>query len=275
MTIMFCDVRGFTTISERYKADPQGLTTLVNRLLTPMTDVVLDARDHRQVHRRLHHGVLERAARRCRACGACLPGRAWHARGDPPAERDLGRGECCGRGTGPPSRGRPAPDRTIRRRARSDEFAEVARAARLGFAKEQYLLGKAYRDGIGARPTLPWRRTGSSGRPSRAMPRPSATSACATRTATACRAIRWAPPCGSRSRSCRARRAARRPARPAGRARRRPGGRGRGAGARLAAAYATVKTIQVDIGIGINTGECVVGNMGSDSASTIRCWAMP
>ena len=41
MTIMFCDVRGFTTISEQYKADPQGLTALVNRLLTPMTDVVL------------------------------------------------------------------------------------------------------------------------------------------------------------------------------------------------------------------------------------------
>jgi adenylate cyclase len=41
MTIMFCDVRGFTSISEQYKADPQGLTALVNRLLTPMTDVVL------------------------------------------------------------------------------------------------------------------------------------------------------------------------------------------------------------------------------------------
>ena len=41
MTIMFCDVRGFTTISEQYKDDPQGLTTLVNRLLTPMTEVVL------------------------------------------------------------------------------------------------------------------------------------------------------------------------------------------------------------------------------------------
>ena len=41
MTIMFCDVRGFTTISEQYKDDPQGLTALVNRLLTPMTEVVL------------------------------------------------------------------------------------------------------------------------------------------------------------------------------------------------------------------------------------------
>jgi adenylate cyclase len=34
--------------------------------------------------------------------------------------------------------------------ARSHELAEVARAASLGFGKEQYLLGRAYRDGIGA-----------------------------------------------------------------------------------------------------------------------------
>ena len=27
MTILFCDVRGFTTISESYKDNPQGLTT--------------------------------------------------------------------------------------------------------------------------------------------------------------------------------------------------------------------------------------------------------
>src|SRR5664279_3640001 len=31
MTIMFSDVRGFTTISEAFKHDPQGLTTLMNR----------------------------------------------------------------------------------------------------------------------------------------------------------------------------------------------------------------------------------------------------
>ncbi|MET0443925.1 MAG: CHASE2 domain-containing protein, partial [Pseudorhodoplanes sp.] len=34
MTIMFSDVRGFTTISESYKHDPQGLTALMNRFLT-------------------------------------------------------------------------------------------------------------------------------------------------------------------------------------------------------------------------------------------------
>ena len=42
MTILFCDVRGFTTISEIYKDDPQGLTALMNRFLTPLTNAILD-----------------------------------------------------------------------------------------------------------------------------------------------------------------------------------------------------------------------------------------
>ena len=42
MTIMFSDVRGFTSISETYKNDPQGLTTLMNRFLTPLTNAVID-----------------------------------------------------------------------------------------------------------------------------------------------------------------------------------------------------------------------------------------
>jgi adenylate cyclase len=41
MTIMFSDVRGFTTISESYKHDPQGLTALMNRFLTPLTNTIL------------------------------------------------------------------------------------------------------------------------------------------------------------------------------------------------------------------------------------------
>jgi adenylate cyclase len=41
MTMLFCDVRGFTAISERYKANPQGLTRLINRFLTPMTELIL------------------------------------------------------------------------------------------------------------------------------------------------------------------------------------------------------------------------------------------
>jgi adenylate cyclase len=39
---MFSDVRGFTTISEIYKDDPQGLTTLMNNFLTPMTNAIVE-----------------------------------------------------------------------------------------------------------------------------------------------------------------------------------------------------------------------------------------
>ncbi|MBI3515506.1 MAG: adenylate/guanylate cyclase domain-containing protein [Proteobacteria bacterium] len=38
MTLMFCDLRGFTTISENYNAG--GLTHLINAFLTPMTDII-------------------------------------------------------------------------------------------------------------------------------------------------------------------------------------------------------------------------------------------
>jgi adenylate cyclase len=41
MTIMFSDMRGFTSISETYKNDPQGLTALMNRFLTPLTNAIL------------------------------------------------------------------------------------------------------------------------------------------------------------------------------------------------------------------------------------------
>ncbi len=41
MTFMFCDVREFTVISEAYRHDPRGLTHLINRFLTPMTDEIL------------------------------------------------------------------------------------------------------------------------------------------------------------------------------------------------------------------------------------------
>ena len=40
MTILFCDIRGFTTISEQY--DSVGLTRVINRFLTPMTTVIMD-----------------------------------------------------------------------------------------------------------------------------------------------------------------------------------------------------------------------------------------
>ncbi|MEE2694571.1 MAG: adenylate/guanylate cyclase domain-containing protein [Pseudomonadota bacterium] len=42
MTILFADIRGFTTISETYKHYPEQLTDLINKILTPLTRVILD-----------------------------------------------------------------------------------------------------------------------------------------------------------------------------------------------------------------------------------------
>ena len=40
MTLLFADIRGFTTISEQF--DAKGLTSFINRYLTPMTNVILE-----------------------------------------------------------------------------------------------------------------------------------------------------------------------------------------------------------------------------------------
>jgi adenylate cyclase len=42
LSIMFTDVRGFTTISEHYGPDVQGLTQIMNRYMTAMTAKILD-----------------------------------------------------------------------------------------------------------------------------------------------------------------------------------------------------------------------------------------
>jgi adenylate cyclase len=44
MTILFSDVLGFTTVAETYKSDPAGLTQLMNRLLTPLSNAIIERR---------------------------------------------------------------------------------------------------------------------------------------------------------------------------------------------------------------------------------------
>lgn len=42
MTILFSDMRGFTSISELFKDDPQSLTALMNSFLTPLTNAIIE-----------------------------------------------------------------------------------------------------------------------------------------------------------------------------------------------------------------------------------------
>ena len=42
LSIMFTDVRGFTTISEHYGKDVQGLTKIMNRYMTAMTAKIIE-----------------------------------------------------------------------------------------------------------------------------------------------------------------------------------------------------------------------------------------
>jgi len=45
ITVMFSDIRGFTSISEQYKSNPEGLSRLINRgFLTPMTRLIMARR---------------------------------------------------------------------------------------------------------------------------------------------------------------------------------------------------------------------------------------
>lgn len=43
MTLLFADIRGFTTISEQFQ-DPRDLTRFINRFLTPMTEIIMNRR---------------------------------------------------------------------------------------------------------------------------------------------------------------------------------------------------------------------------------------
>jgi adenylate cyclase len=264
MTIMFCDVRGFTTISEQYKADPQGLTALVNRLLTPMTDVVLGCKGTIDKYigdciMAFWNAPLDDAKHAAHACRAALGMHAAIRRLNVALAEENAAARPEAAPQEPPGQYDPASG------ARSHDLAEIARAASLGFAKEQYLLGRAYRDGSGAAPdpaaAAHWfERSAEQGY------------AAAQRNIGLCYASADGVP--------------RDPVRAAvwltlAELQGTTGGEAalRDLRAELDDAQAleveervrvwqpraaTGKTIQVDIGIGINTGECVVGNMGSE-----------
>jgi adenylate cyclase len=128
MSIMFCDVRGFTLLSERFKDDPQGLTQIINQFLTAMTDVVLR-----------HKGTIDKYIGDCIMAFWNAPVEdAEHATHACLAALEMRKAlegvnaELQGRGAG----------------AGSDS---LQRAAERGIAKAQYGVGKCYRDGTGVK----------------------------------------------------------------------------------------------------------------------------
>ena len=154
MTIMFSDIRGFTTISERFKDDPRGLTRLINRALTPMTDAVL-----------VESGTIDKYIGDClmafwnapldderhayHACKAALgmfeavnglnEELAAEASDDEAANSPTTNGED-GSDSNPEAEGKISDHR-------STSIEALHGSATKGLAEAQYELGKAYRDG--------------------------------------------------------------------------------------------------------------------------------
>ena len=155
MSFLFCDVRGFTTIAEGFRDDPAGLTTLINRFLTPMTDAVL--RCGGTVDKYIGDSImafwnapLADAAHAEHACEAALS--MFRALDGLNAELRL---EALSDGDGAAAehdQHRLAQQYRLGVGQERDEqrAAELFRhEAEQGFANAQYSLGKAYRDGIG------------------------------------------------------------------------------------------------------------------------------
>jgi adenylate cyclase len=151
MTIMFSDIRGFTTISERFKDDPRGLTSLVNRALTPMTEAVLTQAGTIDKYigdclMAFWNAPLDDDRHASHACTAALgmfqavdrlnvelaaeaPAGAGNGSANPNPAGDSGNGQHPGAGP--------------------DSIEVLKEQAKQGLAEAQYALGKACRDGAG------------------------------------------------------------------------------------------------------------------------------
>jgi class 3 adenylate cyclase len=151
MTIMFSDIRGFTAISERFKDDPEGLTTLINRALTPMTEAVLvqggtidkyigdclmafwnaplDDEHHAAHACQAALGMIAAVDRLNVELAAEAPAGAGNGSADPNPANPSGNGQH-------PSAG-------------SDSIEDLKELAKQGVIEAQYALAKAHRDGTG------------------------------------------------------------------------------------------------------------------------------
>jgi class 3 adenylate cyclase len=166
MSIMFCDIRGFTRISERLKGDPQALTHLINRFMTALSEEVLR-----------HGGTIDKYI------GDCLMA-FWNAPLDDPAHAAHGCAaalamvqalERLNEQLDIESQSSNADENVSTAYRRLKELAQASDAgaddtatakmrveltalleqrAEQGQALAQYLLGKAYRDGLVGTPDL-------------------------------------------------------------------------------------------------------------------------
>ncbi len=152
MTIMFSDIRGFTTISERFKDDPRGLTRLINRALTPMTEAVLDQGGTIDKYigdclMAFWNAPLDDERHAAHACTSALDMfEAIHG-----LNRELAAESSDGAATpSSNSNGEAQPDLEDETSDHRDSSIEALKdGAEQGQASVQYKLGKAYRDGNG------------------------------------------------------------------------------------------------------------------------------
>jgi adenylate cyclase len=140
MTVMFVDIAGFTTLSERFKGDPEGLTHLINRFLTVMSREVWDREgtldkyigDAMMAFWNAPMNIPDHAARACAGALAMVAGLAR-------LNDELAAEAMPVKGTGAAW----APAETMSRLERLESDAHS------GIAQAQYQLAKVYRDGAG------------------------------------------------------------------------------------------------------------------------------
>jgi len=140
MTVMFVDIAGFTTLSERFKGDPEGLTHLINRFLTAMSREVRDREgtldkyigDAMMAFWNAPMNIPDHAARACAGALAMVDGLAQ-------LNNELAAEALPVKGPGAAG----APPETMSRLERLENDA------RSGIAQAQYQLAKVYRDGAG------------------------------------------------------------------------------------------------------------------------------
>jgi adenylate cyclase len=162
MTFLFSDIRGFTAISEQFKSNPENLTRLINRFMTPMTRAIQAQGGTIDKYigdciMAFWNAPLTDAAHAVHACTAALAMRLELTRLNEElrAEADAAAG---GRPPSPES----ARDAYVRAKRYSEgperdpvkAFELFLGEAQMGYANAQYNLGKAYRDGAGVERNL-------------------------------------------------------------------------------------------------------------------------